>query len=104
LEEAYEPSEEEKAALLWQAVNNFDREDEWKEVFEVIERKNTVKEKFNGKKVEEWTGLSGKRLGTLMKELRADERLSAEKVYGLNDDEVKSIVMESWKKSSVGLR
>jgi len=99
LETAYEPSGEEKDSVISAAVEDFDKGKEWRQMYEAIERNKIVKEKFNGKKVEEWTGFSGKALGTLMKELRADERLTPQKVYELDEDEIKDIVMRSCKRS-----
>ena len=94
---SYEPSDEEKEKIFEAALDYFDKRQELKDLKEKLERHRMAKEKFNGTRVSEWTGLSGKRLGLLMKALKEDERLKMENVADMPDEAIKCLVMKRWK-------
>ena len=96
-DETYSPSDEEKQAVFQQALDFFGKRQEFEDTVALLERNRIAKEKFNGNRVSEWTGAEGRRLGILMKTLRADCRLSPASVINISDEEIKSIVMESWR-------
>ena len=97
----YDPSEEEKRAVFRKALDYFNKRQDFEDTMAKLERECIAREKFNGHRVAEWTGLRGKRLGLLMKVLRGDERLMLKNVINLCDEDIKGIVLESWRGSQL---
>ena len=97
---AYEASNEEQREVFQQAIDYFGKRKELEDIMDEISRNRIAKEKFNGKRVMEWTGANGKKLGVLMKELREDGRLGKDGIVQMEVEEIQQIVMEYWKKMS----
>ena len=93
----YRPSEDEKAKILQQALEYFNKKKEYSETCERLLLERITKEKLNGNKVMEWTGARGKRLGDILKVLRQDERLSSNALLEMDDERIKDVVMEYWR-------
>lgn len=94
---AYEPSSDEKHEAVQQAIEFFGKQEELETIQKEIALNKIAREKFNGNRVMEWTGANGKILGLLMKRLKGDERLSRSGLVRMEDEEIRSIVMEQWK-------
>ena len=77
---AYDVSDEEKNEIFQQALVYFGKSEEYSALLKQLEIQRMTKEKFNGNRVKEWTGTDGKALGSLMKKLRGNPRLSFEQI------------------------
>jgi hypothetical protein len=96
LDEEYGPCEEAKKRAQQSAIDFFGKRGEYDSILERLERERLAKEKFNANKVREWTGAEGRRLGVLMKRLKEDGRVGVERVGGMSEEEIRSVVMEVW--------
>ena len=96
----YGPSNDEREKVFQQAIDYFGKRKELEDIMDEIARNRIAKEKFNGKRVMEWTGATGKKLGVLMKELREDKRLGRDEIVRMEAEEIQQIVMEYWKRMS----
>lgn len=94
----YAPSNDERQKVFQQAIDYFGKRKELEDIMDEIACNRIAKEKFNGKRVMEWTGATGKKLGELMKELREDRRLGRDEIVRMEAEEIQHIVMEYWKR------
>jgi hypothetical protein len=95
---AYSPSPEEIERVRQQALAYFSKDKEYQDVLTRLDRERVAREKFNGHRVMEWTSFQGRRLGILMKRLREEEDLSFERIEGMDMDQIRDVVMETWRK------
>ena len=92
---AYTPSDEEKSRVFEQALDYFEKRKELDDIMAQLAKEKCAKDKFNGKKVIEWTSACGKNLGELMKVLKQDDRVkNVDNLIAMTDEEIRGIVME----------
>lgn len=97
---AYTPSNEEKETARRSALDFFGKVPEYEEIVAKLERERVAKEKFNGNLVREWTGAERRRLGVLLKLCKEDGRLGLQRVVEMEEEEIRGIVIEIWRKMS----